>query len=486
MVLGLKWTPFSPFLALPAPALTTGFTHQDQRCRHAESAKRDVCTEMVLIANGNRQELWDQFLEKFTILHGLPPSPPEMNRQAFLTQYRRHLISITRTKAMHPREEARWGPRMRDPLVWHSNIRILRAELHRILFTTVNFDQYLTRRRSLFTPTLFTTIFGVRPIAVRRRNIRRRYKFPIARFMCGSSATCAPRPVAQQGKKILWDRRSHTYDHCLPSMGSLFRKRARGSGNALNGHTRGGAIKLSKKVQRIAVTSVFASVAISSHPQDMSSVASHVLTMGPFKTGAWPTYLSIQIGRAMMNDNGKFRATAGGWHSLPAPPSSLFDRARALSTSPGGRMPITAVLAPNVYELFNPPQPERLSVDHPSLTVMSERGSAALRRDSLQRLIVIDNAEEFEEAARHGRHDDWLFHFFEYWFQRWSPPRSALRGFERNGALERYIAQERVVIRAFWKRVEYSTGFEYRRLVSWGRQVDTVFQQWLAANSGSN
>ncbi|KAF6752115.1 hypothetical protein DFP72DRAFT_1070805 [Ephemerocybe angulata] len=121
--------------------------------------------EVLLAAGGqrapqDRRNFWDNWADDFIDLNGLPTIPPNMNRDAFIHQFREHIMAAALRKAMNPEPQPRYGPRMRDPIAYRENIRLLRIELRRLLFTSVNFERYLTRRSQLYPLTLFSTIFG--------------------------------------------------------------------------------------------------------------------------------------------------------------------------------------------------------------------------------------------------------------------------------------------------------------------------------------
>ncbi|KAF6765562.1 hypothetical protein DFP72DRAFT_1058142 [Ephemerocybe angulata] len=93
------------------------------------------------------------------------------------------------------------------------------------------------------------------------------------------------------------------------------------------------------------------------------------------------------------------------------------------------------------------------------------------RPDSIQMIILVENANDFGEAVKDDEGAVWLDSFFEYWKARFPH-------LKRRDA--KALEEEKETLAA--NTDENRALAEKERLRCWGLEVDVVFRHWLSMN----
>ncbi|KAF6753733.1 hypothetical protein DFP72DRAFT_848994 [Ephemerocybe angulata] len=138
--------------------------------RHADLLVAAIGFISLLLAAGDIEAYFTQTYLRWVILHGVPDSPPGVDREMFCVLDRMHFIITVYDLATRRRRSSQL-PRAMTNGAWAQHRETLRTELRNIIWNQLLLDRYAGRPVTMIDEPIFLTLYGA--TVPRRRQVPR-------------------------------------------------------------------------------------------------------------------------------------------------------------------------------------------------------------------------------------------------------------------------------------------------------------------------
>ncbi|KAF5323916.1 hypothetical protein D9611_008315 [Ephemerocybe angulata] len=150
---------FTPSTSVEADMPTISNTGLLSATRQADMLVFAIGLITVIMANGDVHSFVDESYCRFTILHDIPPTPPDINRAMYCAMHRLHVISAAFDLATRRRRRSP-NPRLLTDEEWADHREDLREDLRTIIQNRLSLDRYANRPVSMADEPIHTTLYG--------------------------------------------------------------------------------------------------------------------------------------------------------------------------------------------------------------------------------------------------------------------------------------------------------------------------------------